>query len=376
MGRSIKSDVVEVRRRTVVHGAIVATAAAAAWAPLPADGIERWFSTGLYPRLQHVLTPVSNLMPFAWLDVLLIIGVAAAMASVVRTARRAWLTRSAGVALHGIARIVIAAAIVYLMFLALWGLNYRRVPMAQRLVLDSGSPQNDAVAQLGLEAVSRLNALYSDAHAAGWPDDVRNDPALRTAFDNVQRALSDSEPAVPGRLKRSVFGPYFRWASVDGMTNPFGLEVIANPDLLPYEQPFVAAHEWAHLAGFANEAEANFVGWLTCIRADVPAQYSGWLYLFWQVSGEVNADARARLGKAVEKGPRADIDAVVERVREGQLPSLRNASWLLYDQYLKANRVEEGVRSYGEVINLILRARFDETRMPVRRAPSHSARGS
>jgi hypothetical protein len=367
---------VEVRPRALVQAGIVAIAAAAAWAPLPADAIERWFSSGFYPRLQHVVTTFSNLVPFAWLDVLLIVGGAAAVVSLVRTGRRTWLTRSITVALHGVARILVAAAILYVVFLASWGLNYRRVPMTQRLVLDGGSPQNDAVAQLGLEAVSRLNALYSDAHAAGWPDDVRNDPALRTAFDKVQRALSDSEPAVPGRLKRSVFGPYFRWASVDGMTNPFGLEVIANPDLLPYEQPFVAAHEWAHLAGFANEAEANFVGWLTCIRADVPAQYSGWLYLFWQVNGEVNADARARLGEALEKGPRADIDAVIERVREGQLPSLRNASWRLYDQYLKANRVEEGVRSYGEVINLILRARFDETRMPVRRAPAHSARGS
>ena len=33
----------------------------------------------------------------------------------------------------------------------------------------------------------------------------------------------------------------------------------------------------------------------------------------------------------------------------------------MYDQYLKANRVEAGVRSYGLVVTLILRARFDES---------------
>ena len=34
------------------------------------------------------------------------------------------------------------------------------------------------------------------------------------------------------------------------------------PDLLPFERPFVLAHEWAHLAGHADEAEASAVaGW-------------------------------------------------------------------------------------------------------------------
>jgi hypothetical protein len=34
-------------------------------------------------------------------------------------------------------------------------------------------------------------------------------------------------------------------------------------------------------------------------------------------------------------------------------------SWNVYDQYLKANRVESGVRSYSQVVTLILRTRFE-----------------
>ena len=41
------------------------------------------------------------------------------------------------------------------------------------------------------------------------------------------------------------------------------------------ERPFVIAHEWAHLAGYADESEANFVAWLTCRRAD-PADREVW----------------------------------------------------------------------------------------------------
>jgi hypothetical protein len=226
-----------------------------------------------------------------------------------------------------------------------------------------------------------MNALHQQAHAGVTAGDETANQPLRDGFVAVQRTLSDADPAVPGRLKRTIFGPYFRWTSVDGMVDPFALEVLANPDLLPWERPFVAAHEWAHLAGYADESEANFVGWLTCLRADAAAQYSGWMYLYFQVGQEVSAGDRARLLRAIGPGPRKDIEAIAERLRRGQLPMLRSASWILYDQYLKANHVEEGVRSYGAVVTLVLRTRFDDGWRPVRRgaprrAPAPKAPGS
>ena len=165
---------------------------------------------------------------------------------------------------------------------------------------------------------------------------------MRGAFDRVQRLLTDAPPAVPGRLKRTIYGPYFRWTSVDGMVDPFALEVMANPDLLPVERPFVAAHEWAHLAGYADESEANFVGWLTCLQGDARAKYSGWMFLYWQLSGEVSGADRTQLASMLESGPRRDIDDIAERLRRGRWPLLQRSSWQVYDQYLKANRVEAG----------------------------------
>jgi hypothetical protein len=219
-----------------------------------------------------------------------------------------------------------------------------------------------------------MNRLHAAAHEAGWAGDEWRDESLLTAFAHVQRALSDAQPAVPGRLKRTLFGPYFRWTGVDGMINPFGLEVLANPDLLPYERPFVAAHEWAHLAGYADESEANFIAWLTGMHGGVPAQYSAWLFLYWQVSGEVSAADRARITDRLAAGPRRDVDAIVARLRRGRWPMLQVAGWAVYDQYLKANRIEEGVRNYDAVVDLILRARFDEGWTPVRKRAPESSR--
>jgi hypothetical protein len=346
---------------------IVAMALMAALAPLDPRLVERVYSTGLYPVVQRLVTPVSNLVPFAWLDVLTVVGAVSLIAFLFRVVRRAPRKKRSRYLLRAAATLVTTAAAAYLLFLALWGFNYRRVSMMERLVVERGAPSSDAVLALGLSAVDHVNTLYTAAHDQGWRTAPWRDHVLSQAYADVLRLLSDASPTVPGRLKSSIYGPYFRWASVDGMVNPFALEAIANPDLLPFERPFVAAHEWAHLAGYADESEASFVGWLTCVRASPPAAYSGWLFLYWQINSEVGTSERRKLSAALADGPRSDVAAIAARLQQGQVPLLRNASWKVYDQYLKANRVEDGVRSYGAVVTLLLRSRFDEGWKPVRR---------
>ena len=364
--------------RLVLQALIVLSACAAAIIPIDAGTIERRYSTSIYPDIQRFITPVSNLVPFALFDVLTLTTVVLLMAAIVVAISGARAERSLRPVGSLVLSLITTAAIVYLVFLAVWGLNYRRVPMAERLVLAPQAPSTEQVMKLGFEAIRQMNGLHARAHAAGWEQDPRSDQTLVDAYAFVQAQLGGTAAAVPGRLKWTIFGPYFRWTSVDGMIDPFALEALANPDLLPYERTFVAAHEWAHLAGFADEAEANFVAWLTCVRAGVPAQYSGWLSLYWQVGGEVDPENRRRLWDAVAEGPRRDVQAISDRLQRGQRPFLRNASWRIYDRYLRANRVEEGIRSYGQVINLVLRARFEDGWVPVRRtsepssSPGHS----
>ena len=71
----------------------VGLALAAGFTPIPSTTIERWFSTGLYPALQRQVTPLSNLLSFAVLDVLAVAGCAAVVAAVIRAAYAARRTR-------------------------------------------------------------------------------------------------------------------------------------------------------------------------------------------------------------------------------------------------------------------------------------------
>nr|AQQ74772.1 hypothetical protein [uncultured bacterium] len=331
--------------------------------PVSASFIERWYSTGLFPRIQRLVTSISNAIPFAVFDVLTLGALAAVVFALVRAVKRARQARRLSIVLRTIGNLVWGAATVYLAFLLLWGFNYRRLPMTERLVMKPDAPTAEAVRALGDQAVRELNALHGAAHAAGDTPPWRDESLLR-AFERAQRLLTAAPPAVPGRLKSSIYGPYFRWTSVDGMVDPFALEVMVNPDLLAIEQPFVAAHEWAHLAGYADESEASFVGWLTCLQGDARAQYSGWMFLYWQLSGEVGTADRQALAAKLESGPRRDIEDIAERLRRGRWPLLQRSSWQVYNQYLKANRVDAGIRSYGLVVTLIVRAQFDDQWRP------------
>jgi hypothetical protein len=343
---------------------MVAMAGVAAMTPLPPALVDRWYSGWLFPAIQPPVTAAANRIPFALFDVVLaaaaIVLLLIGAGIVTSWSRGRW--RALG---GGLVAVLVAGACFYLWFWVLWGLNYRRTPLDDRLARVAAASQDDAVLALANRAVAEVNRLHGVAHAAGFASPPEKNAALRAAFAASLRAVGQADPVEPGRLKSSIVGPFFRWASVDGMISPFTLEVLANPDLLPFERPFVAAHEWGHLAGFGDEAEASFVGWVTCMHGDAPARYSGWLFLLWQARAEVAPAVRAQLDRGLAAGPRADMAAVAERLTRGTKPQVRRVSWAAYDSYLKANRVDEGVRSYSRVLELLARTRFDERWTPV-----------
>ena len=263
--------------RRPIAVAIVLLAVVAALAPLPASLVESVYSTGAYATIQRTLTPLSNLTALAWVDAVIGVAVVLFVARwwrVVRPSARATRGREAARAGWWTA---VAAALVYLAFLGLWGLNYRRLALIDRLAADKEHVTPVTAARLLENAVEALNRLHGPAHAAPEPAWHVVPPTLASSFASAQARFALARATVPGRPKATLLGTYFRAAGVAGLTNPFGLEVMMTPDALPVERPAILAHEWGHLAGYADEAEASFVGWLVCQSGDELAQYSAWL---------------------------------------------------------------------------------------------------
>ena len=320
------------RISTLAAVGLLLVAGAAAVAPVPPAVVERVYSTGAYPVVQRFLTAFSNQAPFALIDLLMVLGVvwlAVLAAGVRRLFRPPGATRRVERLFVGL---VVPCAALYLAFLVLWGFNYRRLPLEARLPFDAAAVTPDAARALAGVAVSRLNALHGGAHAAGWTD---VDASLSAAFALAAREAGAAGTTVPGRPRRSLLDWYFRSAAVAGMTDPFFLETLVASDLLPFERPFVIAHEWSHLAGFADEGEANFVGWLTCLRGSVPVQYSGWLSLYAEIIGGLSRHDREAVAASLEAGPREDLRALADRLTRNVNPAVSAAGWRVYDRYLE-----------------------------------------
>ena len=330
---------------------LIGLAAVALLAPVPAPLVERLYSSAVFPVLQRLLTSTSNLTPVAWLDLLVVLVLAGVALRTLRDAARVPLVRVAG--RLGL-RLVGVAAVACLAFVVLWGLNYRRIPLRDKLPFQSSRITPDAAVALARDAVTRVNALHAGAHAAGWPAPDLVDPALAGSFRRTLPAVGLPASTVPARPKRSLLDLYFRRAGVAGMTDPFFLETLMASDILPFERPHVVAHEWAHLAGVTDEGEANFVGWLTCVRGTVPLQYSGWLFLYGEVLSGLPRDQAQAVSAQLAAGPRADLQAIRDRYLREVNPRVSGAGWMVYDQYLKANRVEAGTASYAQVVQLVL----------------------
>ncbi len=317
-------------KRHAATSVLVAIAIICAIVPLPPQLVERVYSRTIYPPVQRWLTTGTNMVPIALLDIAIVAVLFALVWLLVVRTRQAGLRRAAGRTFVTLLRF---AAAVYLAFLALWGLNYRRVPLEQKLDYDRARITRESVVGFANRAVARINSGHALAHASPV-----NLTGLEHVFAGAELQLGSrarfTEPGIP---KRSLLTLYFRRAAIDGMTDPWFLEIIVNPDVLDVERPMVVAHEWAHLAGYANESDANFLAWLTCVRGDPLAQYSGWFSAYEH---------------AMRALPRQDRSAV-QPLAPGPLEDLR------------ANRVPEGIGSYDAVLRLMVGTRFDAEWKPV-----------
>jgi len=321
------------------------------------DRVEKWYSRGMYPGVQRDVTGFSNLTTFAWLDVL-ILGAAALVLwrvwTFVRVARSTGLGTAAWDATR---RLVRATTGVALAFLLLWGLNYRRVPLDVAL----GTPAVTASSTADLRKVlDEAGVLAAQLRPSAVMQQRSFEETSRTLLNPLNRTLASlRRPGlfVPGTPKVTLFTPYFTWAGIDGMSNPFGLESIVQPGVLPFERPFVLAHEWAHLAGHADEAEASAIGWLACMHGDAAMAYSASVYLILELAAALPGPAWEEASRRLDPGVLADVRAVFERFRRTQ-PVVRRAATRVYDEYLRANGVTDGVQSYGRALSLILLPRF------------------
>ena len=346
-----------------LDAAVVALALLVTAAPLPAAIVERFYTNGAYAWMNATLVPVTNAIPFAFGDLEVGLAIVFTLALWVFGLRRVRGRRPRTVLVLFAHTVGFAAAIV-LAFELLWAVNYHRAPVEARVDYDSARVNAAGVSALSARIVGMLNDDVVAAHARAESESPAATRAeLARDFAPLAARLGDAWPVAVTVPKTTVADRLYAMAGVGGQYDPFAFETLLAATFLPYEWPRALAHEWAHVAGFGDEGDANVIGTIACLRSRDPLiRYSA---AFWTY-GELPEADRARY--PVVPAVTADIAASRARFARYYDPRLFALSWHVYDRYLRASGVRGGVVSYGNDIRLLVGTSFDADGLPLRSA--------
>ncbi len=255
-------------------------------------------------------------------------------------------------------RLITSLVIIAGLFLLTWGLNYNRLALEDVLALsDYQASQEDLEAlseyllnimqQTQLEAAARISADVDTALQAG-----------RTSLQTVIWELTDQRVTLPTQPKYTLPGLLMRSGNAIGVVSPWLLEAHVDGALPAPFALMVSLHEFVHLAGYAGEADADFLAVVAGLRADNPLmRYSAALTLFRSLAWRLPQTSYRELYDRLPQQARADLSerrAVSARYR---MPHwFQSAQIRVYDSYLRSQGVEAGIADYGRMVNWLTQA--------------------
>ncbi len=328
--------------------------------------VEMIYSNGLYPAIGTTLRIFTRWIPFSIGDVLYIwaaVSLCISLVKMVLRVLRKQFSRERWV--HWLLGFAGKVCWVYVIFKLLWGLNYNRLGIEYQLKLTKNACTKEEVLQLADILIDSMNACRKRIADTALPVQPI-DTIFRKAFRSYQN-LSLQYDFLNYRnrsVKRSLFTPVADYLNFTGYYNPFTGEAQVRTDVPSILLPYVTCHEMAHQLGYANESEANFVGYLAAVSSkDVFFRYSVYLDLFSYTQGEeirlflLGKENNFHSFDSIMKHNRAALDTLVKKDRKEirafflkRNNKFSPAVSSLYDQYLKLNKQKEGINSYNEVV--------------------------
>lgn len=143
-----------------------------------------------------------------------------------------------------------------------------------------------------------------------------------------------------------------------GVYCPYTGESNVNMDSPACLLPVTVAHELAHQRGLTSEQECNFLGVLASVTSgdDVYA-YSGWLLGYIHLGNALYAadyDRWEQVYFSLPETVRSDLDDNNAYWRQFEDTTVKEVSNQVYDRFLKSYGQEDGMRSYGMVVDLLV----------------------
>lgn len=326
------------------------------------DVVEAAYSNGVYRVINQPLSLVTGFLPFSAAEMLIAGLVVLFIWKLVSAIRRTVKKEGRVVLLRFLSSCIVFAAIIYFLFIILWGLNYHRHPFSQIAGLDIRPASKEELVEVCEAVIERTNLLRSKVNESEkgtmtFPGGYR---AVLAQAGKGYEEVASVYPQLGGRYgtpKPVLLSRAMSMTGIWGVYFPFTAEANVNVAIPESMIPSTACHEMAHQRGFAREDEANYIASVACsMHPSVEFQYSGSASSLIHLMNSVYKHDRSEYKRLYEKfseGVKRDWAEIDEfnNSTEGIVSDISNK---INDTYLKANMQDEGVYSYGRMVDLLI----------------------
>lgn len=342
-----------------------AVALALTWMASHAPAFAEWYAVTVYPLLSRVVNGVTSLLPVSIAELAALCLIPGGLVYLFFAVRRIVRRKGARAlcACKSALSILCAASALYASFVLLCGINYHRYTFAQISGLSIQASPVDQLKDLCVELAEQASTLreqvYEDSYGVAvcsFADSFQVAREAQTAYDKLSdrfptltRGYSQPKPVMASRL--------MSYCQITGIFIPFTCEANVNMDTPYYTIPAAMCHELTHLRGYMREDEANFIAYLASLQSDSPDfQYSGVMLAYAYVENalyDADKEAWQEASSKLSDGVRRDLAANSAYWKQFEGP-VAEVSSQVNDSYLKANKQEDGVKSYGRMVDLLL----------------------
>ena len=318
--------------------------------------VEQYYSNGLYSLLSKFERIILGKIPFSIGDILYFMLIVLGLKWLLKK-RKTWKLEWKNNTLS----ILSFISVFYFFFHLLWGLNYYRQPLFEKMAIERDYSDADLLA-FTKKIIAKTNAIQNQL--------TKNDSAkVVVPYSQEQlfqmniegyKSLSTKYPFFEYKnpsIKKSLFSLPLTYMGFGGYLNPFTNEAQVNYLGPIYSFPMTTNHEMAHQMGFASESECNFIGFLASVKNDdLYIQYSGYsMALRYCLGNWQDRDVAVfkELLKTVNPG-------ILKNYKESELfwkqydTIIDKGFHAFYDQFLKVNQQKDGIESYSKFVNLMV----------------------
>lgn len=319
------------------------------FAVTPPAVVERFYSGWIFPKFHHLLDWVFGRLPFPGLYVVLVIAALVLLKWLV-------ILFSSAPFLDKAVRITGHMSKWLVWFFVLWGFNYGRVPLEEKLGLAirplTRTELQSEVRDISAELADLRRGMERDTVpiAETW---FMYKHAVANKLDHSLRQWGYAPVKVKGReLKEDILLRF----DIGGFYLPYTGEANIDAGVHYYNKPFYMLHEMCHGNGFYDEAACNFTAYAASVELPGAGfQYSAKLaYLRYLLSDLYEQDSVTAITLKQALPPVLQFDLELLK-RHAAQHTFRTSPLgeFINDRYLKLMGVPEGTRSYNKMVQLV-----------------------